>query len=400
MPSARVYEYQKSRRFFAQAADGLEPLVVGELEAIGAADVKPTYRGAYFSADNEALYRINYTSRLATRVLAPLLSFDCHSARYLYKTARSIDWSDFLGARDTFAVFANVSHSAIQHSQYAALRLKDAVADQFRERRGARPSVDPHYPDVWVNLYIHNNRAVISLDASGGSLHRRGYRLDSVEAPMQETVASAVVSLSGWDGSRPLYDPMCGSGTLVLEALMRYCRIPAGYLRARPPRRSRGGGEAGRRAGGFGFEHLPDFEAKVWQSVRETADRDIRQLPEGLIGGSDASADAVAAARANCGALPSGNRIHLKISRFQDLPPIENATLLCNPPYGIRIEGAEADRLAGEFGDFLKQRCKGSDAYVYFGKRELAKRVGLRPSWRKPLRSGGLDGRLVKYDLY
>jgi putative N6-adenine-specific DNA methylase len=383
----RVYEYLRSRRFFAQTADGLEQLATAEVERLGAADAKPAFRGVYFSSDLDCLYRINYTSRLLTRVLAPLLTFDCHSARYLYKTARSIDWTDFLGVTDTFAVSANVANSAIRHSQYAALRVKDAVVDQFRERSaGQRPRVDAREPDVWINLFLHNNRAVLSLDTSRGSLHRRGYRLDSVEAPMQETVAAAVVELSEWDGSRPLYDPMCGSGTLLCEAAMRHCRVPTGYLRAKRAR--------------FGFERLPGFDPAAWKSVRQAEDSHIRPLPEGLIGGSDASGEAVKAARANAGVLPGGDRIQFKIKKFQDLPPIEGSTIVCNPPYGLRIAGSGVGGLIGEFGDFLKQRCQGSEAYVYFGKRELIKRLGLRATWKKPLKSGGLDGRVVKYELY
>lgn len=386
MPQDRVYEYFRSNRFFAQTADGLEAMAADEVARLGATDAQPAYRGVYFSCDFKGLYRINYASRLMTRVLAPLLTFDCHSARYLYKTALSIDWTDFLDASDTFAVFANVSNSAIQHSQYAALRVKDAVADQFRERSGRRPRVDTKEPDLWINLFIHDNRAVLSVDTSGGSLHRRGYRLESVEAPMQETVAAAVVELSGWDGSRQLYDPMCGSGTLVCEAAMLYCRVPAGYLRARGAH--------------FGFERLPGFDAAAWKAVRTAEDAGIRPLDERLIGASDASAQAVGAARANAAALPGGDRIRFKVSKFQDLAPLENATLVCNPPYGLRMGKSGAEGLIGEFGDFLKQRCRGSEAYVYFGKRELIKRVGLRTSWKKPLKSGGLDGRVVKYELY
>jgi putative N6-adenine-specific DNA methylase len=392
MSGKSEYEYQRSGRFFAQTADGLEELAAAELEGIGAADAKVAFRGVYFTSDHETLYRVNYTSRLVTRVLAPLLTFDCHSAKYLYKTALSIDWSVFLGTGDTFAVTANVANSAIRHSQYAALRVKDAVADQFRERSGRRPDVDPRDPDLWISLYINNNRAVISLDTSGGSLHRRGYRVESVEAPMQETVAAAAVAFSGWDGERPLYDPMCGSGTLVCEALMRYCRIPSGYLRAKAGSR--------RGAGGFGFGRLPDFREQAWWSVRDTADGGVRQLPEGLIGASDADPAAVAAGRANAAALPGGRRIHFKIKKFQDLASLENATILCNPPYGLTIGKAGAAPLIKEFGDFLKQRCRGSEAYVYLGKRELVKQVGLRTSWKKPLKTGGLDGRLVKYELY
>jgi putative N6-adenine-specific DNA methylase len=387
MSAVHQYEYQKSSRFFAQAADGLEVLVAAELERLGATDTSPGYRGVYFCADHRALYRINYTSRIATRVLAPLLSFDCHSAKYLYKTARSIEWADFFRDGDTFAVFANVANSAIRHSQYAALRVKDAIADQFRERTGSRPDVSAHDADVNVNLYIHDNHAVLSLDTSGGSLHRRGYRVESVEAPMQETVAAAVIALSGWDGSRPLYDPMCGSGTLVCEALMSLCRVPAAY----------GRGPGGRR---FGFERLPDFRPQVWKSVRNELDGSIRPLPAGLIGGSDASPGAVAAAGANAAALPGGDRIRLLVKKFQDLDGLEDTVIVCNPPYGLRIGKSGAGSLIGRFGDFLKQRCRGCEAYLYLGKRELIKQVGLRPSWKKPLKSGGLDGRVVKYELY
>ena len=386
MTDNREYEYLRFNRYFAQTADGLEELAVAEAERLGAVDAKPAYRGIYFSAGFDALYRYNYCSRLATRVLAPLVTFDCHSARYLYKTAGSIDWSNFLGTNQTFAVFANVSDSAITHSQYAALRVKDAVVDQFRERTGRRPNIDTRHPDLWLNGFIHNDRAVLSVDTSGGSLHRRGYRLESVEAPMQETVAAALIELSGWDGERPLYDPMCGSGTLVCEALMRYCRVPAAYLRARE--------------GKFGFERLPEFKPAAWQAVRQAANAEIRPLPDGLIGASDASGRAVAAARINAAALPGGKRILFKTKKFQDLESLENTTLVSNPPYGLRIEKGEAGGLIGEFGDFLKQRCRGSEAYLYLGKRELVKQVGLRTSWKKPLRSGGLDGRLVKYDLY
>jgi putative N6-adenine-specific DNA methylase len=387
MSAVNQYEYQKSRRFFAQAADGLETLVAAELERLGATDTSPGYRGVYFCAGHGALYRINYTSRIATRVLAPLLSFDCHSAKYLYKTARSIEWADFFHDGDTFAVFANVANSAIRHSQYAALRVKDAIADQFRERRGSRPDVSARDADVNINLYIHNNHAVLSLDTSGGSLHRRGYRVESVEAPMQETVAAAVIELSGWDGSRPLYDPMCGSGTLVCEALMSHCRVPAGY----------GRGAGGRR---FGFERLPDFRPKEWKSVRKELDSAIRPLPAGLVGASDASPGAVAAARANAGALPGGDRIRMRVKKFQDLDGLEDTVIVCNPPYGLRIGKSDAGSLIGQFGDFLKQRCRGCEAYLYLGKRELVKQVGLRPAWKKPLKSGGLDGRVVKYELY
>jgi putative N6-adenine-specific DNA methylase len=351
---------------------------------LGARDVKPGYRGLYFCADNAALYRINYCARLMTRVLAPLISFDCHSAKYLYRRTGEIAWGDLLSLADTFAVTANVSNSAIRHSRYAALRVKDAIVDQFRERTGKRPSVETVDPDVWINLYIQGNKAVISLDTSGGSLHRRGYRQESVEAPMQEHVAAAVIRMTEWDGETPLFDPMCGSGTLLAEALMRHCRVPSGYLRDR-----------------FGFERLPDFDESVWREVKREANAGIRSLAAGNISGGDASAGAVRAARANCRLLPGGDRINVLKRRFEDIDSLEGVTIVCNPPYGLRLGRKDAmPEFMKRFGDFLKQRCTGSNAYVYLGHRELIKHVGLRASWKRPLPTGGLDGRLVKYELY
>ena len=176
-------------------------------------------------------------------MLAPITAFPCHATDYLYRKAKAIAWKDFFGVHHTLAVFANLSNSKLRHSQYAALCLKDAIVDYFREDCGRRPNVGGIDPDVWINLFIENNHAVISIDTSGGSLHRRGYREEGVEAPMQETVAAAVMRWTGWDGAQPLFDPMCGSGTLLSEALMHYCRIPAGRLRQK-----------------FGFERLPDYE--------------------------------------------------------------------------------------------------------------------------------------------
>ncbi len=379
-----MYQYQQTRRFFAQIADGLEQMGSEELLALDAEDPAPAYRGVHFTADQAALYRINYGSRLITRVLAPLISFQCHSTKYLQKTARKIPWPELFGTEQTFAVFATVSNSAIRHSRYAGLCLKDAIADIFRESCGARPSIDPRAPDVWINLHIDSNRATISLDTSGGSLHRRGYRQESVEAPMQETVAAAIIRMTGWDGAQPLVDPLCGSGTLITEALMTYCRIPAGYLRPR-----------------FGFEQLPDFDPALWESVKAEADGAIRPLPEGLLRASDISSQAVRAATGNARKLPSGDRIQFNVTDFRKIERIDKSVIVCNPPYGLRLKQEQkAGKFYRELGDFLKQRCTGCTAFIYFGNREWIKQIGLRAAAKRPLKSGGLDGRLVTYMLY
>ncbi len=375
---------QTHTTYFAQIADGLEATGADELAELGAVDTHPVRRGIHFKADRSSLYRINYCARLNSRVLAPIQSFACPDAAAIYRAARRIDWTRFLGLDQTFAVFASTAGSSVPHSQFAGLKLKDAVADQFREAFGRRPNVDPRTPDLWINLYVEKDRGTISVDTSGGSLHRRGYRSRSGDAPMQETVAAAMVRLSGWDGRVPLADPMCGSGTLIIEAVMAYCRIPASYLRHR-----------------FGFQQLPDYDPDVWKTVKDEAASRIRKLAERLIYASDIDSQAVSATRANCKMVPHARTVNVLRMDFRQIEGLENRVILCNPPYGIRMKRQDGlEDFYRQLGDFLKQRCKGSEAYIYFGNREMIKRIGLKPAWKKPLRNGGLDGRLVKYEMY
>lgn len=379
------FEYQQHGRFFAQVAGGQEAAAAGELGALGAVEVEETLRGFYFTAERATLYRIHYQSRLVMRLLAPLMSFRCENRDDLYRAARGIAWSAIFSPAQTFGVFANVSGNRnLNHSKFAALCVKDAVADAFRDEHGERPNVDRRNPDIWIHLHITDQQATISLDTSGGSLHRRGYRRQSIEAPMQETLAAAILALSGWQGEQPLYDPMCGSGTLLCEALMHLCHIPAGYLRAR-----------------FGLHHLPDFDRKLWEQVKREANGRIVALRPGWIAGSDIDPRAVRAAVANLGTLPGGASVAVRRAGFNDLPELENRLIVCNPPYGLRSgRDIELNAFYKAFGDFLKQRCTGSQAYVYFGNREMLKQIGLRPAWKKPLRNADLDGRLAKFELY
>jgi putative N6-adenine-specific DNA methylase len=380
----QVYQYQKDCRYFAQIADNLKEAGARELAELGAEDVSPEFSGIHFRANKSTLYRINYLTRLLSRCLAPLISQACHDTDTLYQAAKQIEWENFFAEGSTFAVSGNVSDSAISHSKYAALRLKDAVVDYFKEKTGQRPDVSVRNPDIQLNLHIKNDKAVISLDTSGGALHRRGYREETVSAPMQETVAAAIIRFSEWDGSVPLYDPLCGSGTLLCEALMRYSNIPAGVFRNR-----------------FGFEFLPDFDSAVWKQVKREADGHIRELPKGLIAGSDVSAQAVSAARTNLMGLHYGNNVSIAKADFRKLPALEGHVIVTNPPYGIRLGGDEnLEMFYKHLGDFLKQKCKGSPAFVYFGARQYIKKIGLKASWKKPIKAGGLDGRLVKYEMY
>lgn len=384
MESNTKYHYQKYQRYFAQVADDSKDLAETEITALGGTGIQQAYRGLHFQADQEALYRINFHSRLLNRILAPLILFDCHSDNYLYKTARDIHWDDFLNPSQTFAIFATVNHSNIKHSRYAALRLKDAIADYFRDKFNTRPSVDTREPDLWINLYIENNRATISIDTSGGSLHRRGYRKYSIDAPMIETLAAAIINYSGWNKTKELYDPFCGSGTLLTEAYLYATDTPPAILRKK-----------------FGFEQLPDFNAPQWTKIRQDGTNNIQPLSKGLISGSDIDGAAIKAAISNCSIIDKNNSITITKKDIFAIEALNNKIIVCNPPYGIRMgKNIDLFRFYKKLGDFLKQKCTNSTAYIYFGEREYIKYIGLKPTWKKPLSNGGLDGRLVKIELY
>ncbi|MFQ6604848.1 MAG: class I SAM-dependent RNA methyltransferase [Fidelibacterota bacterium] len=378
------YLYQRDNRYFAQTGEDVKTLARQELQQLGADDIKVTYRGLFFTALPAIMYAINYNTRLINRILAPLIVFDCRDEKILYKTAYDIPWEDFLTSADTFAVYGSVGNSTIRHSQFAALKVKDAIADRFRRKTGQRPSVDTRSADVRIHLYIMNNKATLSIDTSGGSLHRRGYRKAVVEAPMQETVAAAMIAFSGWNKATPLIDPFCGSGTILCEAYMAATRMPAATLRRR-----------------FGFMRLPDFHDATWQKVKKKYDAGLRPIKAGLISGSDLSHMAVRASAVNLEALAAKQFVTVKPQDFFRHDALKGKTIICNPPYGLRM-AKDFDKVSfyRNVGDFLKQKCSGSTAFIYFGDRSLIKQVGLRPNRKIPLENGGLDGRLVKYELY
>ena len=376
-----MFRYQKLKSYFGQIPEDYKELGVQELKKLGAEDVEAAYGGVNFSANRNRLYEIVYCSRVFSRFLAPLHRFDCHHDNILYRKAKEMEWDRILTPEKTFAIYANVGNSKIRHSQYAARRLKDAIADYFMDKCGVRPSVDTENPDVLINLFINKNKAVINLDLSGGGAHKRGYRVSTVEAPMKETLAAAIVMHTGWEGERPLFDPMCGSGTLLIEAMMSYCKIPALYKREK-----------------FGFQSLPDHSENSWLDVKRKCDERMRPLPQGLISGGDLD---IEAALDNTEQLPFGDRIEFIKSDFRDLSPKENQTILSNPPYGVRLDtGDDLGLFMKDVGDFLKQKCTGSDAWIYVGSTSLMKRIGLRTSKRIILNNGGLDGRLIHLELY
>lgn len=378
-----MYEYL-TKGFFAQVPGMMEEFCKEELIELGATDVETTYRGVYFKYDLSNLYKINYTARLLSRVLAPLITFHCNNTNVLIKTAKKIHWEDFCSIEKTFAISSSVAKSSITNSLYASQVLKDVIADYFRDKYGKRPNVDTVNPDVRLNLHIEKDQAVISLDTSGESLHKRGYRLLAGEAPMQETLAAAIIRLSNWNGENPLWDPMCGSGTILCEAIMHYCKIPAQYLRKN-----------------FGFFNLPDFDLEVWEKVKAKSDLDIRPLPKGLISGSDKSQKMIDVAKDNLSRLPYSDSVKLSCHPFQHVKEFKNGTLIVNPPYGIRLGEIEEVRLLyKDLGDFLKTKCNGTSAFIYTGDPSLRKSIGLKTSKRIPLVNGKLEGVLFQIDSY
>ncbi len=378
--------YKGGRGFFSTTARGMETMAADEIASLGSANVRRGFQGVRFDADKDTLYRVHYNARLISRILAPLARFPCPDQDTLYHEIHTLPWPAlFKDVRQTFAIKAHLNRSNLTNAMFAALKTKDALVDRFRAETGKRPSVDTGSPDIALVLHVENNKATIYLDLAKDSLHRRGYRLSKVDAPLQETLAAAMIRLSKWDGSRPLIDPMCGSGTLLCEALMVQAGIPAGYLRS-----------------SCGLERLPDFERERLRNIKQSSNACIlNDQIEISISGSDILPEAVQASRRNLNALPGGNRVSVELRDFRDLPGWDNAVLICNPPYGIRIgdRKAAADTLRS-FGTFLKRRCKGSSAYVYLGDPKLCGSIGLRPDWQQPLRNGALDGILSAYTLY
>jgi len=384
--SQNKFKYQKDRRYFAQVAGGMEDEAILELQELGATNTEKKYRGVEFEADRGTVYQINYCSRLVTRILAPLASFKATEEEELYQKAKGIAWEEIFGLTDTFKIYGNINikSSEIYHSRYASLQVKDAIADRFRNKFGKRPDVDTNNPEVVFNLYIQNDIATISLDTSGESLHKRGYRKSAGKAPMQETLAAVIVRLSEWKGENQFIDPMCGSGTILCEALMKYCNIPSGYLRSE-----------------FGFQYLPDYDQKTWKKIKQKCDAKIRSIKENKIQGIDISPAMIKMARRNCQQLPYGDKIGLTVSSFQSQSDLSNKTIVTNPPFGVRMGNKKTlKKLYTRFSKKLKKSASGSKVLLYCGKPELLDYIWMKEDWQKELPNGGIEGQLVQYQVY
>ena len=381
----------EAQQFFASCPKGIEDLLVTELLSLGVQNPMASSAGASFEGELEAAYKVCLWSRLASRVLMPIKTFSVKTDEDLYKQIQTVKWSDHVDLKGTLAVGCHLSHSDLTNSHYAALKVKDAIVDQFMELFEERPSVDRDNPDLRVNLYIHRNHATLSIDLAGDSLHKRGYRKFSVTAPMKENLAAAVLMRSGWPNeSLTLVDLMCGSGTLLIEAGLMALNVAPGLNREQ-----------------FGFERWKGHKADVWQSLLAEAKQQNRdeQIAEKLtMRGYDESQSAVKSARHNIQA--AGLSDYIKVEKRSLEECAANADLapglvIVNPPYGERL-GDEKDLayLYAELGDCWKRYFGEWSAALFTGNIPLAKHVGLRSHKDNSLYNGAIKCKLFQYKLH
>lgn len=371
--------------YFATVARGLESIAAQELERLGAQSVRPDFTGVHFVGDKAMLYRVNLWARTIFRVLVPIREFYCPNAEILYQEVQKVSWDDYLKPHNTLAVNCTGGNQKLNHTHFTALQVKNAIVDQQRLKLGNRSSVDAQNPDVLINVHIHQDRCILSLDSSGTSLHRRGYRQAMGTAPLKETLAAALLDMAQWDSSLPFLDPLCGSGTLPIEAGLKALNIAPGLFRRK-----------------FAFETFPDFDPKLWQELlTEAHNSEISDLKAPIFG-SDRDPAVLAQARSNverCGIEDQIKFAQTDLSQLE--APADCGVLICNPPYGERLgDLQELGALYKTLGDIFKQRFKGWTAFILTGNKELAKKVGLKASRRIPVYNGSLACTLLKYELY
>ncbi len=379
----------ENQHLFVSCAPALEPLLIEELQELDlpSSSLHIGYRGVFIDNWNWAtIYRINYASRLASRVLLPISRFRCFDRRSLYRHAMEIDWPQYLKEGWTFAIDANVHHRELRNSLFAAQVVKDAICDQMRQRTGRRPTVQVQHPDLQINLFIQQQNAIISFDTSGEPLHKRGYRQETVEAPIQETLAAAILRLAHYQKDCIFLDPCCGSATFLIEAALIATHTPPGYLRTQ-----------------WGFMRHPHYHSAEWLKVRNQIDEKRIPLASQHIFGADRSQAAVRAAKINLKAAGFHQQIDIQQADFRDFSPsVLPDFILTNPPHGRRLDEEDQLRpLYRALGDFIKNRCaKPGKGFVFTSNLELSKEIGLAAKRRYVLNNGGLDSRLLEYDMF
>ena len=378
MPSS-----SRTEAFFAPCPRGLEALLAQELGALGALDAVTTAGGVGFAGDWETCYRANLWSRLASRVLWRVAQFEYAGEDDIYAAARAVNWFDLFDVTRTLRVYVTAQKSPVKSLEFVTLRVKDAVCDRFRDDVGRRPDVDRAEPDVRVHVFLEEKRGALYLDTSGEGLFKRGWRMQTVEAPLRENLAAGILKLSGWTFEQPLLDPMCGGATLLVEA--------AAMARARAPGMKRA----------FGFEKLDSFNATMWKSLREEAAQPVKNAPRLTLFGSDSNAAALTAARRNLGAAGVERWVTLEASDvLSRKAPAAAGVMIANPPYGERIgESEELARFYPKLGDALKRNFAGWNCYFFTADRRMEKLIRLQTSRRTVLYNGALECRLYEFRM-
>jgi putative N6-adenine-specific DNA methylase len=362
---------------------GLEDVLTEELKQLGAENITKFTRAVSFQGDQSLLYKTNLCLRTALRVLVPIYKFKASNETWLYRGVQKVDWSKYLTEHDTLALDSAVSSPIFKNSQYVFLKAKDAIVDQFRNKTGVRPNVDLDNPTVRINVYIQNDEVTLSLDSSGSSLHKRGYRNEVNEAPLNEALAAGLILMSGWDKQSNFIDPMCGSGTILIEAAMIAYNIAPNINRKR-----------------FGFMNWNNFDKALWDKITNESKKSISKFNYSITG-SDISPEATRIARNNI--KSAGLQDKIKVDRkdfIKMIPPEGKAIIIMNPPFGERIQPENINLLYKCIGDTLKQKFPGSEAWLLSSNTEALKCVGLRTSKKIIFHAGPLELRFNNYSMY
>lgn len=370
-------------KLVAKTFHGLEQVLAGELEALGATNINVLKRAVSFDANKELLYRSNLQLRTAIRILQPLTTFKARNDEELYRAVKAYDWSPYLRDDQTLAIDPVVFSRFFTHSKYVALKVKDAICDQFRDKSGKRPSVDLQRPNLMINVHVAEDQFTLSMDSSGQPLNRRGYRTKEHPAPINEVLAAGMVMLSGYDGSQPFLDPMCGSGTIVMEATMIAARMAPNLKRKE-----------------FGFMRWNNYDESLWKKIFDEAQAQVRTPPQ-RINGSDMALSAIDVSRHSALDFGLKQYIDFEVAPFSEvLPKGKNGIVIMNPPYDERMKSKDIVMLYTQIGDQLKQRFSGWNAWVISSNFEALKVISLKPAERHTLFNGSLECRFQKFDLY
>ena len=373
----------KEKNFYmlAKTMYGLEEILADELKNLGAQNIKIQNRAVSFKGDTGFMYKANLNLRTCLRILKPIQTFQAHNEKELYKNILKIDWEKYLTTESTFATHATTNSEVFNHSKYASLLVKDGIADYFRNKYGKRPNVNTENPDLTINLHINKHTCTVSLDSSGESLHKRGYKLDTIIAPMNEVLASGLILLSGWNKQDNFHDPMCGSGTLLIEAAMIAYNIPANIFRNK-----------------FGFESWKDFDSELFEKIKDVSlDKEVDF--KGTITGGDNFQKAIRISRKNIENALMFENIKVKNEDFFETSIKENSFVIFNPPYGERIE-LGINEFYEKVGDSLKNNYKNCTVWIISSDLENMKMIGLKPTKKINLMNANLKCSFREFKIY